>query len=272
MLEPTDESHIRKIEEANQLQEHSISKIKWIKPEKRRKPDQRLAYATFSFSSAEAANICIRDGILVHGAKIYPSKLKQKLIQCLKCRRWGHYASSCKEPKDTCGTCEGDHWTKTCSEPSKKYCASCNVNMHSSWNRQCPKFLKRCTQHDESHPVNTLKYFPIKESWTKVIRSAKLPFNERFPVHFAVASLPPPPARDKAREPPIRQVGSHRKCRSTPHVEGQKQITAFYKPNTSQGRSDNHNTDTMEEGEVCDPTDGSPFRISNNSSHTHPSL
>ena len=271
-LDPTDESHISEIEEANRLQKHSISKVKWIKPEKRRKPEQRLAHATFSFSSAEAANICIRDGILIHGVKIYPSKLKQDPTQCLKCRRWGHYASSCKETKDTCGTCGGNHWTKACSEPSRKFCASCNVNTHTSWDRQCPEFLKRCAQLDKTHPVNTLKYFPTKEPWTKVIRPAKIPFNERFPAHFAVASLPPPPAHDKARELPTRQLGSRRKRRSTSHAEGQKRITSFYKPNASQGRIDNQNADAVEEGEVYDPTDGSPFRSSDNSSHNQPSL
>ena len=192
-LDPTMEAHVREIEEANRIQEHAITKIKWIKPQSRRNPNQRFAHATFSFSSTEAANTCIRDSILVQGVKTFPSKLKQDPTQCLKCRKWGHYASGCKELKDTCGTCGGDHWTNTCSNNTKKYCVPCGTNSHSSWDRQCPEFLRRCAQYDKTHPENTLKYFPTKEAWTKVIRPAKIPFNERFPAHYVVASLPPPP-------------------------------------------------------------------------------
>jgi hypothetical protein len=89
-LDPSTAAHLREIEDVNGLKENSISKIRWIKPEKRRNPDQRLAHALFSLTSAEAANICIRDGLLVHGLKTHPSKLKQEPTQCLKCRKWGH--------------------------------------------------------------------------------------------------------------------------------------------------------------------------------------
>ncbi|KAI0275877.1 hypothetical protein BGY98DRAFT_877038, partial [Russula aff. rugulosa BPL654] len=43
-LDPNNDAHIREIEEVNRLKEKSISKIRWIKPERRRKPDQRLAH------------------------------------------------------------------------------------------------------------------------------------------------------------------------------------------------------------------------------------
>jgi hypothetical protein len=257
-LDPDNEAHLREIEEANHLTEHSISKVRWIKPENRRKPDQRLAHASFSLNSAEAANICIRDGLFVHGIKSYPNKLKQEPTQCLKCRRWGHYASQCMATKDTCGTCGGEHWTNACTHLDKRYCAPCNAHTHASWDRQCPEFLKRCAQYNESHPENALKYFPTDEPWTKVIRPPKIPFTDRFPAHFAVGSLPPP-NRDSQRESPTRQIRQCRKRRTPPRATGQTAITNFYGPSGSQTRSDYSDPIPREDGEVDEPPMASPF-------------
>lgn len=250
-LDPSNEMHIREIEEANCLKEHVISKIRWIKPERRRKPDQRLAHATFSFTSAEVANLCIRDGLLVHRVKTYPSKMKQEPMQCLKCRKWGHFTNSCLATKDTCGMCGGDHWTNVCNETSKRHCASCNSNSHASWDRQCPEFLRRCTLFDESHPDNALKYFPTEEPWTKVIRPPKIPFADHFPTCFVVGSLPPP-NNDKPRELPTRQVQQkqRRKRRAPPCAAGQTAITNYYGPSRSQARSEVHDSDEGEVGEA----------------------
>jgi hypothetical protein len=259
-LDPSNETHLREIEETNSLKVNSISKMRWIKPEQRRNPLQRLAHALLTLSSAEAANICIRDGLLIHGMKSYPSKMKQEPIQCLKCWKWGHYANQCLAPKDTCGTCGGDHWTNACTDPAKRHCASCNTNSHASWDRQCPEFLKRCEQFDESHPENALKYFPTEEPWTKVIRPPKIPFTDRFPAHFAVGSLPlPPPNRDKQREPLTRQITQHRKRRTPPHATGQTAITNYYVPSGSQVRTDNMDAEIIEEGETEDYSSAHSF-------------
>jgi hypothetical protein len=259
-LDPNNDAHIREIEEVNRLKEKSISKIRWIKPERRRKPDQRLAHAFFSFNSAEAANICIRDGILVCGMKTYPSKMKQEPTQCLKCRKWGHFANQCSETKDICGTCGGDHWTNACSESHKRYCAPCGTNSHASWDRQCPIFLRRCAEFDESHPENALKYFPTEEPWTKVIRPAKLPYSDRFPARYAVGSLPPP-NRNLPREAPTRQINNTRRRRTPTRPTGQTSITNFYGPSQSQPRGDDFVADIGGEGEVLNNDTASPFRF-----------
>jgi len=192
-LDPTNEAHLREIEEINSLKENSIMKVRWIKPETRCKPDQQLAHTFFSLSCAKEANTCIRDRIVIYGLKSYPSKIKQELIQCLKCRRWEHYANQWTATKDTCGTCGGDYWTNTCSQLTKKYCVSCNAHSHSSWDRQCPEFIRRCKQFNESHPENMLKYYPTEEPWTTVTRPTKIPYTDRFPTHFVVESLSPRP-------------------------------------------------------------------------------
>jgi hypothetical protein len=257
-LDPSADVHIREIEEVNRLKEHLISKIRWIKPERRRNPEQRLAHALFSLSSAEAANICIRDGLLVHGVKTYPTRLKQEPTQCLKCRKWGHFANQCTATKDTCGTCGGDHWTNACREATKRYCAPCGNNSHASWDRQCPVFLRRCAEYDETHPENALKYFPTEEPWTKVIRPAKLPFSERFPARFAVGSLPPP-NRDLPREAPTRPINQRRRRCTPPRAAGQTSITNFYGPSGSQARVDDFTADVGEEGEVSNTDAASPL-------------
>jgi hypothetical protein len=76
-------------------------------------------------------------------------------------------------------------------ESGKRYCASCKTNAHASWDRNCPEFLKRCAWYDEKHPDNTLKYFPTEEAWSQEVRPERFPFVERFPMQYAVGSLPP---------------------------------------------------------------------------------
>lgn len=49
-FDPEDEGHLREIEEGNDLPKSVIAKAKWIKPEFRRKMDQRVAHATFTLN------------------------------------------------------------------------------------------------------------------------------------------------------------------------------------------------------------------------------
>jgi hypothetical protein len=170
----------------------TIAKVRWIKPANRRRPEQSVAHAVFLMSSAKDANRCIVEGLKICGAKVYPTKLKQEPTQCMKCRRWGHFASDCTQSRDTCGTCGGDHRTNICNNRNKRYCASCNDHSHASWDRNCPEFAKRCSWYDKKHPDNTLKYFPTGETWTQTARPEHIPIPERFPARFAVGSLPPP--------------------------------------------------------------------------------
>src|ERR1019366_4696620 len=153
-LDPGNANHLREIEKANGLGKNAITKIRWIKPANRRKADQIVAHATIILSTAKDANKCISEGILICGAKVNPSKLKQEPTQCMKCRKWGHYAADCSESKDTCGTCGGEHRTNACTENNRKHCVSCNASTHTSWDRDCPEAERRRTWYDEKHPDN----------------------------------------------------------------------------------------------------------------------
>jgi hypothetical protein len=198
-FDPDNDNSLREIEESNGLGRNVISKARWIKPANRRRADQTVAHATIIMSSAKDANKCISDGILICGAKVSPTKLKQEPTQCMKCRRWGHFASECREPKDTCGTCGEEHRTNVCTVRNKRYCVSCNATTHASWDRDCPEFERRRAWYDEKHPDNTLKYFPTDDVWTHEVRPERIPIPDRFPVRYAVGSLPPQNAAGRDR-------------------------------------------------------------------------
>ena len=118
-FDPTEDSHLREIEECNELPKGTIFKARWIKPINRRTPEQRAAHAIFALKDPKLANICIRDGLRVCGLRIFPSRLKHEPMQCMKCRKWGHFASACTASVNTCGTCGGNHRTNECTVKDK---------------------------------------------------------------------------------------------------------------------------------------------------------
>ena len=191
-FEPENPSHLREIEEANSLPSRVIRKARWIKPTERRRAGQTQAHATLTVTSVDVANKLIKDGIGICSRLIRPTKQKQEPIQCMKCRRWGHFADKCLESEDTCGTCGEKHHTNACTNSSKTHCVSCNANSHTSWDRLCPEFIRRCAAIDERNPVNSMPFFPTEQDWTLACdhRPSRIPLEERFPAKFAVNSLP----------------------------------------------------------------------------------
>lgn len=190
ILDPSNQEHLREIEETNGLTKHSILKARWIKPEVRRRKGQTHTHASAVISDAETANLIIKNGLEVCGVKIRPEKLKQDPLQCLKCRRWGHFATNCTETVDACGTCGENHRTTRCNNPDKRHCVSCNSDSHASWDRNCPEFIRRRNIFDENHPENKLVYFPTDENWTLTTKPDRIPIENRFPQRFAVNSIP----------------------------------------------------------------------------------
>ena len=190
-FDPANQDHLREAECMNNLPPKSISKARWIKPEYRRHPKQKYAYATISLKSACEANRLIRDGMSICSTRTFPKRLKYEPKQCMKCRKWGHYASECRSEKDVCGTCGGDHTTRDCDEAGRRYCVSCRTEDHASWDRTCPEFIRKSAHFDELHPENALTYFPTDEEWTHSIRPERIPIESRFPERYAVGGLPP---------------------------------------------------------------------------------
>ena len=136
--------HLREVKECNEIPAGTITKARWIKPVIRRVEGQRAAHAIFTFKDIMVTNKCIRDSLKVCRLHIHPSRLKHEPMQCMKCRCWGHFVHACLASADTCGTCGEEHRTSECNNREKTFCILCKSNMHASWDRECPKFKKRC--------------------------------------------------------------------------------------------------------------------------------
>ena len=190
-FDPKKDTNLREIEEANSLTPRVIRKAKWIKPAERRRPGQTHAYAVLTLTSVDTANKLIRDGIGICSSFSRLTKQKQEPIQCMKCRRWGHFADKCLESEDTYGTCGEKHRTSTCKSNNKLYCVSCADSSHASWDGSCPEFIRRCENINERNPVNSMPFFPAEQDWTLSVRPDRIPLDEQFPTTFAVNSLPP---------------------------------------------------------------------------------
>lgn len=231
-FDPANEEHLREVEECNGLPTNTITKARWIKPINRRVPGQRAAHAIFSLGDITLANECIRDGLKVCGLHIRPSRLKNEPMQCMKCRRWGHFAHSCTASIDTCGTCGEEHRTSECSNKEKTFCVSCRSNTHASWDRECPEFRRRCDQFDENYPENNLPYLPSEEGWTLIPRPNKLHRAEKFPAKYAVVALQQ--AEHTNKDAPTKVQNRHPKQRSSKRPANQSTIDQYITTESTQ--------------------------------------
>jgi hypothetical protein len=191
IFDPSAEVQLRELEERNDLHKSRLCKARWIKPGYRRVLGQQFAHLALTVSTPEDANILIRDGMYICGVKTYPKKLKTEPKQCMKCRKWGHFALECLVERDVCGNCGDDYKTKDCQNKNSRYCASCKNDTQASCNRDCPEFQQRVEQMDDVHPENVLMYFPTEEDWTLHSRPQKVILDDRFPAKYMMASLPP---------------------------------------------------------------------------------
>jgi hypothetical protein len=62
-------------------------------------------------------------------------------LQCFKCQKYGHRKENCKEEKDVCLICAGNHSYKICKNKSNVKCANCGGN-HSSVSKECRESSK----------------------------------------------------------------------------------------------------------------------------------
>jgi len=209
-FDPKDKKHLHEVEEVNRLCPNEITKARWIKPTERRRLDQTHAFTIMTLSSVDLANRLIRDGMNICNMRVRPTKQKWEPVQCMKCRKWGHYVCDCPADTDTCGTCGEPHRTNTCPNKEKIFCVSYGDKSHTSWDRTCPEFSWRCTIQDKRNPENVMPFFPMEHNWTLTVRPHRIPLDERFLGVYTVNSLPAlggnhPP---KGSRPPRRANGA----------------------------------------------------------------
>ncbi|EDR12593.1 uncharacterized protein LACBIDRAFT_323169 [Laccaria bicolor S238N-H82] len=113
-LDDNSEKDRGEIEEMNNIPKGTLTKLRWIKPPARRRPDQCFAHVIATFSDAESANRAIVNGLSICHKRVSVVKCKKEPIRCLKCQGWDHVALECVIAKEVnvCGTCGGDHWTR----------------------------------------------------------------------------------------------------------------------------------------------------------------
>ncbi|KIK13671.1 hypothetical protein PISMIDRAFT_17819 [Pisolithus microcarpus 441] len=187
----TDASTMRDIERENDIPVNAIVTAKWVKDPTKRSRNQRVAHAIFALSTPEAANKILKDGLYVQMDRLRPHKDKKEPTRCLKCQRFGHLSRECAHHEDSCGTCAGNHRVTACTSPQTPRCVNCQTDSHSSSDRKCPEFLKRCKALDEHTPENNMPYFPTEEPWTQVL----LPPRPTTALNPTIPPMPQHPAK-----------------------------------------------------------------------------
>ena len=140
------------------------------------------------FSDPDAANRAKTTGLIICNKRVLVSKYKKEHIRCLKCRGWNHIVAECILNVDRCGTCgTRGHHMSACTNTNTIHCRSCGTDDHTSWDRECPTFIRKCQEFDIKHPENDLPYYPSTEQWTWL--TSVLP-PEPFNRYRAEAGLP----------------------------------------------------------------------------------
>ena len=67
---PSNDKHLREVEESNNLPAGTLDKARWIKPVYRRTLEQMVAHAIFTLKDVNITNACIRDGLYVCSVRI----------------------------------------------------------------------------------------------------------------------------------------------------------------------------------------------------------
>lgn len=171
------EAGLREIESVNNIPAQTITRGKFVKPEYKRRKDQQVGHAIFSFTTPEQANAAIVSGLYISQTRIDLQRCKKEPIRCLKCQGWNHVAAECVFGHDTCATCGKDHRQSTCTvkDSAAMYCTPCKQHGHASSDRFCPTFQQKCKDYDARNPENCLPYFPTEDAWTRVTQPPAVP-------------------------------------------------------------------------------------------------
>jgi hypothetical protein len=82
-----------------------------------------------------------REGIYIfyNRHQVYLAPPRARVIQCLKCQRFGHTTAQCRSPTTRCSKCGGQHKGEDCLQ-DETLCVNCGSTEHDTNSRDCPKY------------------------------------------------------------------------------------------------------------------------------------
>lgn len=136
-----------------------------------RHENQKVAHLIMACAMDEGANHIIKNRLMVEGKRVLGRKLDFESKRCLKCQRYGkgHIANECKQDRDTCSMCTGEHRTRDCKEmdATKFKCVNCKVKElwhdHPSSSRTCPAFVEAKNRLLKRSPEMKYKFYPTDQ-------------------------------------------------------------------------------------------------------------
>jgi len=118
-----------KVEDNNTLGWDTIRYSKYIKPPPLHTDNQRVAHVILSFTDQDNANTAIASGLFIEGKHMNVHKSLTEPKRCLKCQRYGHYATECKATTDVIEVCEPKEQLHLfLGLGHRPFCNSCDFN------------------------------------------------------------------------------------------------------------------------------------------------
>ncbi|KIK02007.1 hypothetical protein K443DRAFT_122095 [Laccaria amethystina LaAM-08-1] len=108
----------------------TVAGMKWMKNPQHWRKGQQCTHLILATTNRMAANVMIREGVVIDGLRLRVKKLEADPRRCFKYQfiGWGHTAETCKDSLELCGTCTlSTHPTAKCpvKDPEKFICVNC---------------------------------------------------------------------------------------------------------------------------------------------------
>lgn len=147
-----------------------------------------------------------------------------KVIQCLKCLRYGHISRQCNAKSERCKTCGNMH-EEGADEPCTAFCIHCKSSSHKSISKECPLYEKQAAIKKIMSERN-LGFMEAKEVYEHPSFANTLKLNNRFSMLDGIEqtlertgyNYPPlPPVARRARIPVVRGRSYTQPSKAVPH-------------------------------------------------------
>lgn len=167
------EGERRWIEENSGVEEGHLAGTAWVKPVQKRREGQQVATLVARFSTPQAANKAIKQGLVIQGKRLNGHKVINGPMRCYHCQRYGHAATNCpnRNEQARCPTCAATHEGNQCPAKRKdEYkCGSCKAEGHTAWDQDCPVYRREMEKLIRNNGEIQYKYYRTEEEWTMEI-------------------------------------------------------------------------------------------------------